>query len=51
MKEKVPAMYRESKEARRQRVANEGNKFRQRVVTSKKVYDRKKIKKGGTYDD
>lgn len=46
---KVPQQYKESPEARRERVAAEGNKFRQRVVESKKVYNRKKIKKEDHY--
>ena len=42
---KVPQQYKESPEARRARVAAEGNRFHQRVVESKKVYNRKKLKK------
>ncbi len=46
-KTKVSQQYKESPEARRARVAAEGNLFRQRVVESKKkVYNRQKFKKG-----
>lgn len=49
-KKNVPQQYKESKEARYNRVVNEGGKLRQRVVTSKKVYNRKKNKKEELYD-
>ena len=50
-KKNIPQQYKESKEARYNRVVNEGGKFRQRIVTSKKVYNRKKNKKEESYDN
>ena len=50
-KQKLPKIYRETPEMRHQRVVAEGNRFRQRTVESKKVYNRKKNKKEKYYDD
>ena len=43
---KKKTIYRESPEARKERVRTEGNRFHTRVVKSKKQYDRQKFKKG-----
>ena len=45
---KKKSIYRESPEARQNRVREEGSKLHTRVVESKKRYNRKKFKKGGT---
>ena len=44
-KEKVPKIYKETPEARKERVKNEGSAFRQRVEKMKTTYDRKANKK------
>ncbi len=44
---KKKSIYRESPEARLERVRAEGSKLHTRVVESKKHYNRKKFKKGG----
>lgn len=51
MAKKNVKRYKESPEQRHDRVVAEAGRFRQRVVESKKVYNRKKNKKEKYYDD
>ena len=50
-KQKLPKEYRESPEQRKERVREEGNRFRSRIETPKTTYNRKRatrdIKRGG----
>ena len=50
-KKKNVKRYKESPEQRHDRVVAEAGRFRQRIVQSKKVYNRNKDKRRKDYDD